>query len=73
MVSLGGINVAQIIRMMDWELTYSDIVLSLEGKDADDENDIVDRDLLNFLNIVTNESVHNFHDNVFLVFNKDRK
>ena len=58
---------------MDWSLQFHEIVLSLSGKKVKKGNEVVDKDLLSFLNLFGNDQVQKFRDDVYLVFDEDKE
>ena len=58
---------------MDWNLQFHDIVISLTSAEGSQRNELVDKDLLFFMNNVQNKNVKDFHKDNYIEFSDDKE
>lgn len=63
-----GINFQDILSKINWSITLSEIAKSLAGPSKAGRVDLIDQNLLRFLNNIGDEDVAEFHQNQYLAY-----
>ena len=70
--SYTGIDLPNHLKSMDWSLEFQEIVLSLAGEKTGGV-EIIDPVLIEEINHVSDGDVNNFHQDNFIIFEKNKK
>ncbi len=71
--SYNGINFYEIIKMMDWEIGFQEIALSLAGENPQNGQEAINTEVLLTLNEINNSEVEDLHRDTFMKFNSHKK